>query len=122
MILVNQLGSDAIRLYLMNSPLVRGKELKFNDKGVNDIRKDVFLPWYYMCKFLLQEINRYEETNLTNFVYKEELFMAKSTFKFTNPLDKWILAKTQEILGFIREEFENYRLYTVLEKKLAYLD
>lgn len=78
----------------MNSPLVRGKELKFQNEGVYNIKKDVFLPWYYMCKFLCQEINRYEETSGVKFEYNEDMFKEDSDIKFENPLDQWILAKT----------------------------
>ena len=51
--LVNKQGSDAIRLYLMNSPLVKGQELRFSEDGVVAIKKDIFLPWYYLCRLLV---------------------------------------------------------------------
>lgn len=84
--------------------------------------KEIFLPWYYLCKLLTQEINRYENLSQTQFQYKENLFKEDSDFEFSNPLDKWILAKTQDLLEFVRQEFDNYRLYTVLKEKIAYLD
>lgn len=34
MLIVKQFGADALRLYLMNSPLVKGQDLKFKDEGV----------------------------------------------------------------------------------------
>jgi isoleucyl-tRNA synthetase len=46
MIIVKQYGADALRLYLMNSPLVKGQDLKFKDEGVQALIKDIFLPWY----------------------------------------------------------------------------
>lgn len=38
-------GADALRLYLINSPVVRAEPLKFKEEGVKDVLKDVFLPW-----------------------------------------------------------------------------
>ncbi len=122
MIVVNELGADPLRLYLMNSPLVKGQELSFKEAGIKAVVKDIFFPWYYLCSLLLQEINRYENLTQTKFEYKEELFTENSSYEFENLLDKWILAKTQSLLGFVRQEFDHYRLSTVLKQKLKYLD
>lgn len=46
MIVVKAYGADALRLYLINSPVVRAENLKFKEEGVRDVVKDVFLPWY----------------------------------------------------------------------------
>ena len=40
-------GADAVRLYLMNSPLVQAGNLNFKDEGVRAVLKDIFLPWYH---------------------------------------------------------------------------
>nr|NVI69459.1 Isoleucyl-tRNA synthetase [Cucujiformia] len=44
--IVNKFGSDALRLYLISSPVVKAENLRFKEEGVRDIIKDVFLPWY----------------------------------------------------------------------------
>ncbi len=46
-------GADAVRLYLMNSPLVRAETLNFKEVGVRDVVKQVFLPWYNVYRFLI---------------------------------------------------------------------
>nr|MBE5724237.1 Isoleucyl-tRNA synthetase [Cucujiformia] len=43
---VQKFGADALRLYLISSPVVRAENLRFKEEGVRDIIKDVFLPWY----------------------------------------------------------------------------
>lgn len=50
--MVEQYGADAIRLYLINSPLVKAESLNFSEKGVNNTIKDVFLPIYNSYRFL----------------------------------------------------------------------
>ena len=44
--LMNKYGADALRLFLINSPVVKAESLRFKEEGVRDILKDVFLPWY----------------------------------------------------------------------------
>ena len=46
MVVVNKYGADALRLYLINSPVVKAETLKFKEEGVRDVLKDVFLPWF----------------------------------------------------------------------------
>ena len=53
-----------IRLYLINSPVVRADTLKFQEKGVKDIIKDVFLPWFNAYRFLIQNIQQYEKVRI----------------------------------------------------------
>nr|NVI69464.1 Isoleucyl-tRNA synthetase [Cucujiformia] len=43
---VHKFGADALRLYLISSPVVRAENLRFKEEGVRDVIKDVFLPWY----------------------------------------------------------------------------
>lgn len=46
MIVVNKYGADSIRLYLMNSPVVKGETLKFSEKGVKLILSRVLIPMH----------------------------------------------------------------------------
>lgn len=55
---VHKYGADALRLYLINSPVVRAENLKFQEAGVKDVLKDVFLPWYNAYRFLVQNVIR----------------------------------------------------------------
>ena len=43
--LMSKYGADALRLFLINSPVVKAESLRFKEEGVFDILKDVFLPW-----------------------------------------------------------------------------
>ena len=119
-ILINKFGADAIRLYLMNSPLLKAEELKFKEEGVENVVKDVFLPRYNVYRFLLQNINRWEEDNGKAFVFDESLFEGEN--KFTNIMDRWIVASNQDLIKYVRTELDNYRLYTVVEKKVKFLE
>lgn len=121
-IIINSVGSDPLRLYLMNSPLVRAESLNFSEKDLRNLVKDFFNPWYNLVRLLLQEIKRFEHSSGNKFVYNESLFLEESPHKFDNILDKWILAKTHSLIQFINNEFQAYRLYTVLDEKMKFLD
>ena len=63
---VNKYGADALRLYLINSPVVRAESLKFKEEGVRDILKDVFLPWYNAFRFLIQNVELFQRVSNEN--------------------------------------------------------
>jgi len=73
MIVCNELGADAVRLYLANSPLVKADTLNFDKKGVEMVVRTVFLPWYNVYRFLIQNITRWETSMGKKFVWDENL-------------------------------------------------
>ena len=58
---VHKYGADALRLYLINSPVVRAETLRFKESGVKDVIKDVFLPWFNAYRFFMQNIAALKE-------------------------------------------------------------
>mmetsp|Transcript_17003 Transcript_17003/g.39032 ORF Transcript_17003/g.39032 Transcript_17003/m.39032 type:complete len:1175 (+) Transcript_17003:190-3714(+) len=115
-IVINKYGADALRMYLINSPVVRAEELKFKEAGVLGVVKEMFLPLYNAFRFFLQNLERWESESGRKFV--PSIDMVKST---SNPTDIWISAATQGLIKFVREEMEAYRLYTVLPALVTYV-
>lgn len=50
-LLINQYGADALRLYLLSSPVVRAEPLRFSEKGVEQMLKDVVIPLQNVFNF-----------------------------------------------------------------------
>ena len=119
---VNSKGADAIRLYLMNSPLVRGETLCFKEQGVFGVIRDVFNPWYNVYRFLIQNITRWETGVEPNVKFTFDDKLVSDPTRVVNILDKWVIASNQHLIKFVREEMEAYRLYTVVPKLLKFLD
>lgn len=113
---VNKYGADALRLYLINSPVVRAENLRFKEEGVRDIVKDVFLPWYNAFRFLMQNIEIYVQTYNKNFDYDEQKLST------SNVMDKWILSFTESLLAYVHKEMNLYHLYNVIPRLTQYFD
>jgi len=71
MLVCNEMGADAVRLYLANSPLVRAETLNFDKDGVTMVVRTVFIPWYNVYRLLTQNIERWENTTGRKFYYDE---------------------------------------------------
>ena len=115
-LIIDKYGADALRMYLINSPVVRAESLKFQETGVFGVVKEVFLPWYNTFRFFVQNIERWENDEKKTFV--PSLDKVKST---KNPTDVWISAATQGFIKFVHEEMSAYRLYTVMPALVTYI-
>ncbi|KAL5969721.1 Isoleucine--tRNA ligase cytoplasmic [Taenia solium] len=116
--IVEQYGADALRLYLVNSPVVRAQSLRFSEPGVRDVLKDVFIPWYNAFRFLMKSgIEPWERAHGTTFRVRPEAWP-----KSRNLMDRWILSFTQSLLSFVRIELRAYRLYTVVPRLVCFIE
>lgn len=61
LLIAQNYGADACRLYLCNSPVVRAESLRFAETGVKDVVREVFLPWFNTYRFCIQNITRLEK-------------------------------------------------------------
>lgn len=113
---VQKLGADALRLYLINSPVVRAENLRFKEEGVKDILKDVFLPWYNAFRFLMQNIEVFVQDNKEIFYYEEKPILTD------NVMDQWILSFTQSLLDYVRKEMALYHLYNVIPRLTKFIE
>ncbi|KAK3721956.1 isoleucine--tRNA ligase [Vermiconidia calcicola] len=117
MVVIERYGSDALRLYLIDSPVVRGEPLRFSELGVKQIVSGVLLPLWNSYNFFAQQAALLKKNTGNDFVFDPE--MQKSN---ENVMDRWILAATQSLLQYVNQEMEAYRLYTVVPRLLKMVD
>jgi isoleucyl-tRNA synthetase len=114
---VHKYGADALRLYLIDSPVVRAETLKFQEQGVLGVVREVFLPWYNAYRFAAQNILRWEME--TGESLDPEIVLQQPQ---TNILDRWISAAVRSLIRVMRAEMEGYRLYTVVPYLVKFID
>jgi isoleucyl-tRNA synthetase len=109
-VLMEKFGADALRLYLINSGLVKAEEQKFSDDGVKEMVRKVLLPWYNSFKFF----QTYAEVDQWN---------AQEHFQLgDNITDRWIISKLQTLKTSIAKEMEQYRLYNVVPALFHFIE
>jgi isoleucyl-tRNA synthetase len=108
--LMEMYGADALRLYLINSGLVRGEEQRFADNGVKDMTRRTLLPWYNAFQFLM--------TYATIDGWSPD----KGLHYGSNVLDQWILSRLQTLERDIGQEMRKYRLYNVVPRLLEFIE
>lgn len=116
-LVVEKYGADALRLYLINSPVVRADVLKFEENGVNEVVRGVLLPWYNSFRFFVQCVERWEGASGATFC--PDIKVAQSS---PNDVDIWILAASLNLVDFVHREMQAYRLYTVVPGLVNFID
>ena len=122
MLIANNYGADACRLYLCNSPVMRAEKLAFKEQGVQAIVRDVFLPWYNAYRFCIQNISRWETSTGTNFVFEPQMRYDIFSDKDANFMDRYIIATCQNMIKSVRKEMDIYHLYSVVRHTLTFLE
>ena len=54
---LDELGADALRAYLINSPIVRAEPLRFSKDGVREVIRSTLLPLVNSWSFFTQYAN-----------------------------------------------------------------
>ena len=90
-------GADALRWYLMASPIVRGGDLRLDDSGIDDVLRQVIIPIWNAYYFFALYANA-------------DGIQAKPRASSEELLDRYILAKTRLLTEAVTERMDAYDL------------
>ncbi|MFH1744761.1 MAG: class I tRNA ligase family protein, partial [bacterium] len=92
-------SADALRYYLLTSPVMAAETLCFSEKGVlESLRKVDMLLWNVVKFWEMFEVENEEKININ----KEP--------RSNNILDKWILSRLNQLIKEVSENLEKYNL------------
>ena len=97
--IINEYGSDCLRLYLLSSPASRGDTLKFSKAGVHNVMKDIIIP-------LTNTIIFWKEYNK---LYITERSIPEYN-SVNNPINIWILIEYNKIRKTYFKYMDEYNL------------
>jgi len=106
---ISKYGADAIRLYLLNCPAVRGEDLRFSEKGVEQVLRQVLIPFWNSFVFLSTYAKIYH-------------FKPKGVKQPAALIDRWILSMMQKLIREVEEGMEAYDLNRAVEPLVGFVD
>ncbi|TSD05806.1 MAG: isoleucyl-tRNA synthetase [Parcubacteria group bacterium Greene0714_7] len=86
-------GADAIRYYLLASPLMKAEDLNFSEKGVGEVASKLIGRFLNVVSF-------YE-------LYKD---LEHGVSPSSHPLDRWIFSRLNQVIGEVEKGMESYEL------------
>lgn len=112
-------GADALRAYLISSPVVRGEPLRFSEVGVRDVVRSVMLPLHHALSFFVTYANLENDGRGWD---PSVDYAAAPAFAERAELDRWILSVLQSLVQTVNRQMEGYYLYNVVPPMLAFID
>lgn len=101
--------ADAMRFYLLNSPVVEAQDFRFSETWVEEVVKKVILPLWNTYYFFTTY------ANIDNF---EPKWLTKTE----NILDKWLLSELNELTLEVTNAFEKYKLNEATRPIVKFMD
>jgi len=120
---ISQFGADALRLFLMNSNVVKADDLKYSDEGVRDVLKGILIPFWNSYSFYVTY------ANIDGVVPpagvnsdSADSGLEKLISSLNNPLDAWILSVTEKLVQDVTAALDNYDLSQAVPPLVEYID
>lgn len=110
MVMIERYGADAVRLYMLNSPVVRGEDLRFTERGVEQVVRGMLLP--------LSNAQQFLSTYTTIYHWKP----GGSAARVLADLDRWILSLLQKTVAQVDQAMERYQLDEAAAPVVAFID
>lgn len=108
---LGELGADALRLFLINSPAVKAEDLRFSEKGVMEMSRAILLPFWNAYSFFVTYalVDGWKPASCEP--------PAEGT-----ELDRWILSLLNHTISSVTEEMEQYNLFKVVPLLVDFID
>jgi isoleucyl-tRNA synthetase len=102
----DQYGADALRYYLVTSPVMLAENLNFAEKGVQEALRNVVMTLWNVYKFYEMYADKSKVESRTLPAGRQESKVGGSE----NVLDKWILARLNQLIKETTDGMDNYNL------------
>ncbi len=106
-------GADAMRWFLMSSPILRGGNLVVTEQGIRDSVRHVMIPlwnsWYFFQLY-------------ANAANGGQGHQARRSTDSADPLDRYLLAKCRQYVEAMTEQLDNYAVADACDSTRSFLD
>lgn len=109
-IVIQQYGADAVRLYMMHSPAVKGDDLCFVETGVELVLRQVLIPLWNAYSFFIMYARIYH--------WKPKLMTAPPDAV----IDRWMISLLNKLIKEVEEGMDGYDLSRAVEPFVGFVD
>ena len=111
--ILDEIGADALRAYLIDSPVVRAEPQRFSERGLREIVRTVVLPYWNALSFL---------TTYAIVDGWDPRTSKARPFAERSELDRYVLSTLESLVSEVNREMEAYRLYAVVPRLVDFID
>jgi isoleucyl-tRNA synthetase len=128
---VEKYGADSLRYFLLSSPVVRGEDLRFSERGVDEVGKKLLMrldnvrSFYELYAPKKPADSGYADSPAGESAEVGSPSLAKpptSAVSSSHILDRWILSRLGQLVGETTDGFEKYELDAAARPLGAFID
>jgi isoleucyl-tRNA synthetase len=106
-------GADAMRWFLMASPILRGGNLIVTEQGIRDAVRSVMIPLWNSWYFFQLYANAHESG---------AGYEASASTASTDPLDRYLLAKCRQYVDQMTAQMDEYAIADACDSTRVFID
>ncbi len=110
-LMLDTYGADAIRLYMVYSPVVKAESLKFSENGVKQLMRDLLIPWWNAYSFFVTYAN-------VDGFHDREVACPESG----NVLDRWIVSSMETLVRDVAAAMDAYDLQKAVRPFVKFIE
>jgi isoleucyl-tRNA synthetase len=110
--ILEKYGADALRLYLIGTPIVKGEAIKFKESGVAEIVKTIHQFAFNTLTFVQQMVPLYEQKYGRRFEYYD----FRRSIVMENLMDIMMLNYLQEFITTTHKEMDTFYLGNIVNR------
>ncbi len=110
-------GADAMRWFLMSSPILRGGNLVVTEQGIRDSVRQVLIPLWSSWSFFSLYANAAGDGQ----GYQARTLEGRLD-AVTHPMDRYILAKLRDYVAAMTHQLDNYEVATACDSTRSFFD
>ncbi len=107
---IDTYGADAMRLFLVDSAVLRAEDLRFSEAGVKETVKNVLIPMWNAYSFFVTYANI------------DGIRVDSAPSNPANALDRWILSEAERMVHDVTEQMEAYDLQKAVDAFVRFID
>ena len=108
---VHRYGADAIRLYMIHSPVVRAEDLRFSEKGVQEVMRHLLIPLWNAYSFFVTY------ANIDGWSSDQATGEPSS-----NVLDRWINSSLETLIASVTTAMDGYDLQRAVRPFVQFIE
>lgn len=107
---IEKYGGDALRLYLLGSPITKGEDINISEQEYRDQLRKCIIPLLNIWNFyeMYAEVDGYEKFKIQNVKGKNDPSPKGHGIQCDNVLDKWLLSKLHTTVEAVTDALEKY--------------
>ncbi|MDA0991424.1 MAG: isoleucine--tRNA ligase, partial [Verrucomicrobia bacterium] len=108
--MIDEYGADALRLYMIYSPVVRAEDLRFSEDGVKHLMRNILIPLWNAYSFFV------------TYARIDGWAGGMQHGRSTHVLDQWIISSLETLLDRVVKAMDTYDLQRAVRPFVDFVD